>query len=601
VEETKQAIDVIWVDGEGEEKGFFLVCPSPPNGQSSRVKVNGAVCVPPPPAAAAAAAGKESSFSIGPMPAFAVVEVGEEVVVFWFGGREWVEYMPTPQIEVGKEVEGKGNGKGVSDAEILGETGQGIGEGEGEGEKGEAEKTAEERSLDALFEEPEGGEAGAVGKTPSPQPSDSLPPPPTLQQQRQQQQQHQATWAQIFRQRLHHHQHTNPPKPPNYPPKPHQIRRTSMLDDQDVILGIATVWAALLQQDQGSRFAFAASETYQFARNVDVDPHNNGAPLNTQIRAPVCRQHDLLIPLIILPDWISPPNSARPNPANEAIKTPVPPPPPPPPPQKKKKPTKKVTGKEQDDSDQEGNKPKGHIILAIAQRQPTHPPSIHTLILDSCPGYITANRLSRSIRKTVCQIGWEHLDPSTGFALPLADEPVFTATHAPVPTQEGIDTCGISTILNAWVHMLNLPRLGRLQRARYGNNQHQHQHQPPLWPGVADDNLPEAARRIVNLALRGRMDLLTIQAFLNASGYCALQDPKGASVRLPAGQTTAPMTTDTLDDLLQAQRQIENTLVTDREAVMAETGCTADEAEAYLDSAGGNVGVAVESYRAMNG
>ncbi len=388
-----------------------------------------------------------------------------------------------------------------------------------------------------------------------------------------------------------------------------------MLDDQDVILGIGTVWAALLdqepqQQEQpGPRFAFAASESYQFARNVDVD--HGGAPLNAQIMAPVCRQHDLLIPLIIQPDWISPPNSARPNPGNEAIKTPLPPSPPPPPspPQKKKKkkqPTKKAAAKEQDDDDDDDNdeannnkkRPKGHIILAIAQRRPPTN-SIHLLILDSCPGYIARNRLARSIRKTVCQIGWERLDPSTGFALPLASEPLFTSTHPPVPLQEGIDTCGLSTILNAWVHMLDLPPLGRLQRARYGNNDTQPP--PPLWPGVTDSNFPEAARRVVNLALRGRMDVLTIQAFLNAAGYCGLQDPEEAGVKLPAGLRTAPMTTDTLAEVLQAQRAIENSVVTDREAVMAETGCTADEAEAYLDSAGGNVGVAVESYRAMNG
>ncbi|KAI4206170.1 MAG: hypothetical protein LQ346_001231, partial [Caloplaca aetnensis] len=131
--EAKRAIDVLWVDGEG----FFLQCPH----TSGEVKVNGAAVYIPPAAAA------EEGFTIGPMPAFAVVEVeAEDVVVFWFGGREALDWVPRLGIE--------GKGKGVSDEEILGEmVGQGVDKEEGEGQgEAEAEKktTEKEGSPDSL-------------------------------------------------------------------------------------------------------------------------------------------------------------------------------------------------------------------------------------------------------------------------------------------------------------------------------------------------------------------------------------------------------------------------------------------------------------------
>ncbi|KAL8760989.1 MAG: hypothetical protein Q9184_002859, partial [Pyrenodesmia sp. 2 TL-2023] len=515
---------------EGEDVAFELVWRKIGGGM---VKVNGTEL----------GGDEEGVTTVGALPDFAIIEI-EDVVIFWFGKAEALDFVPNAK-------------PGVSDEEISGEI--------EEPAMGEGEKSP---SPNSLFDDDEAGKAALEVVNVLAEEAGTVAEQATMAQTAATKRKHSAAWGQIFHQNMQQHLSTKL-KPGQR--KPHQIKGTAMLDDENVVLGIATVWQAL--RERGRHFAFNESANYQYARKVDLD--TNGEPMNTQIPPPVYRQRDLIIPLIIDRDMISPPNSAKPNPANEPIVTP---PPPPSAPEKKN-----GSGK---DGEKKKEKDKGHTVLAVAKRRGDG--AIDTIIMDSCLGYILPNRIRRSLRKTVCQNGWERMDLETGFALPLDEEPSFTEKWLVVPHQEGIDTCGIYTILNAWVYMLGLTPIGSTARARYG--------EPTLWPGL---DFPEAARRIINLALRGHMDLLTVQAFLNTYGYCELQDPEGQDVRLPAARTIF-MTSNELNEVIEPQRDIELTQEKDRAAVIGETKCTYDVACLYLDIAGGNVGQAVENYRAMN-
>lgn len=338
--------------------------------------------------------------------------------------------------------------------------------------------------------------------------------------------------------------------------KAHEILEASMLEDQDVVMAIASVWQTLRGQQR--YFAFNEAPYYQMARWYSISKFD--------VKPAVYEQHDLLIPVILNDnrDRVSPPNSARPNPANgPAYASEAPP---------------IVEGKLVQE--------KAHILLAIAQNKKDG--TVNTIIMDSCPGYQDPDRIRDSVSKIVCQIGWKGVDDH-GIAHPLAMEPVYTEQIRQVPRQEGIDACGIYTILNAWVYMLGLPRQRKQTRPHYTPRSE-----------LKGQKFPDFARRVMNRAMSGQMDLITIQAFLNFYGCCQLQDPDGDNVRL-RDDTTARMTPDSLTDLLDLQRAVEQTQRVDIRTVVEKTKCSYDVARLFLDNADGNVDNAVASYRGMSG
>ncbi|KAL8645826.1 MAG: hypothetical protein Q9210_006494 [Variospora velana] len=334
----------------------------------------------------------------------------------------------------------------------------------------------------------------------------------------------------------------------------HHIKNSSMIEDIDVVLCIGSVWDPL--RAQGRHFAFNEATNYQNARFQTLDGQRRPT---LEVRAAVHTEYDLIIPMILDDIYQSPLNSAKPNPANgpaqRRVRVPF----------------------------VEGANPNPHTLLAFVESKGDE--KVNIMILDSRPGTKNPSRIMESILKTICQIGWKDRDVQ-GFAIPLDMEPPCTVERPIVPAQEGIDACGMFVILNAWVHMLGLPRVGAWIRPRY-NREYVYD----------EDGFLEIGMEIINLALSGHMDLLTIQAFLNYYGYCELQDPDGANIFGGEIRTTQ-MTPDGLNELLEVQRAIEQMQLADRQAVSKRTGCSLDVARLFLEQLEGDVDGAVALYRA---
>ncbi|KAL8957704.1 MAG: hypothetical protein Q9183_005985, partial [Haloplaca sp. 2 TL-2023] len=174
-------------------------------------------------------------------------------------------------------------------------------------------------------------------------------------------------------------------------------------------------------------------------------------------------------------------------------------------------------------------------------------------LLDSCRdasvNLLTMHRIEASIRRIVRRSGWLSLD-SVGNPAPLVFEPRFEFQIINVPNQESPSSCGVHTILNAWTTMLGLPRHDLEERF----------FQPPFAARRVDSVrrareegvFMELALDMVNLAMAGEMDLRTIEAFLNWTGFCEVGDPIGRQRRL---ERTEMMSAGRLGGILFELRQ----------------------------------------------
>ena len=138
--------------------------------------------------------------------------------------------------------------------------------------------------------------------------------------------------------------------------------------------------------------------------------------------------------------------------------------------------------------------PFGHILLAIAEKDPAKPERVHIEIRDSRPG-TTHSTVIRDRAKEAAAT-WLGMDVDA----------IFTDVNV-VRQPKTIHTCGLFTILNAWAVMLGIPLLKGEQRRKKRQN----------------TVFLDAALEVVNLALAGFMDSKTIQAFLNVYGYSEAQ------------------------------------------------------------------------------
>ena len=102
---------------------------------------------------------------------------------------------------------------------------------------------------------------------------------------------------------------------------------------------------------------------------------------------------------------------------------------------------------------------------------------------------------------------------------------------------EGINECGLYTILNAWAVMLEIPV--RRYPCRRGN--------------VTHDEFVTQGLRIINLVLAGHMDSRTIQAFFNVYGYCKPQNAMDKMDHVRHGIKIDPMYAGRLDLHLRDQ------------------------------------------------
>ncbi|KAL8946922.1 MAG: hypothetical protein Q9222_006747 [Ikaeria aurantiellina] len=349
------------------------------------------------------------------------------------------------------------------------------------------------------------------------------------------------------------------------------IMSTENLLGDETYLGIACVWASLLKQDK--LFAFHDQGHYDFMRTSCEDTRGYREKIEAAVNGP----QDLIIPLVFAKDVVSPPSSATFHP--DSGFRPKTPPPALEPDTSKGKAKGKWVGKD------------GHTLLAVARKEEA---GVVIKVMDSVAGYYPIDRIRGAIEKIINRSGWLGMDRE-GNAMELDNPPKIHWEQMKVPRQVSTDSCGVHAILNAWIHMLGLPTLDALRR------------RAPDEEGLQDQEekaFITHALGTINKALSGHMDLYTIQAFLNAYGYCQLQSPDDATIRLSQDDHTTGVTMDIFMDLLQERREIQQTtapaperrrfVVRNIEEVRVQTKCSHTEALDLMEAAHGDVELAVK-------
>ncbi|KAI4199715.1 MAG: hypothetical protein LQ350_004437 [Teloschistes chrysophthalmus] len=395
------------------------------------------------------------------------------------------------------------------------------------------------------------------------------PPPPPPAPPHQDHRRHRAAWRRLFAHKMNHHRSIRSADPlweyhrfwHNYTwegfqkahdirkPPVHQIRSTENLEGENIILAIASVWAAYNHRGHGKPFAFVDYNQLSLMRFALSDEAAADDNLLPAVDAAGGR-NDLLVPLIFSRDEYDSPSTTPHELQLEHPKSPTPPPrsssssssislsdlpfdesaPPPPPAPPKKAP---ATHEEEQPKTPRWNSPKpGHILLGVASltpstsiRNPIAPGHHITLTTyDSLPGYMPASRIHRAIMRVVRRSHWPpplppHPHPPSNPTNPPTKPTKPPPTHLtliphPVPPQISPDSCGIHTILNAWILLLGLPSLpppfppsvpqARYQRPRSREEGGQGE----------EERFMRTALEVVNLALGGWMDGRTLQAFL---------------------------------------------------------------------------------------
>ncbi|KAL8932044.1 MAG: hypothetical protein Q9216_006987 [Gyalolechia sp. 2 TL-2023] len=431
--------------------------------------------------------GKTTACVAGPLPSFAIIEV-EETVIFWFRDAEAMDYI-TPEIQQEK----------LND-ELLGDALH-----ESEKENGEDEGDEEEEDEDEEDEEEEEEQNKVLN--------------------REWVYSRSSEWGRIWRAGIG--RHLTALRGDTEEAKPYNIPFTSDLSGEDVVVGIAALWRTV-EKDLGQRFAFHESVYFDVVRGPMTDGNGHRLWIPAAVHGP----HDFLIPLTFSIKHLSPPNSAEfpqsPDATNVGAQS----------------------GKGDAQSGKAPSRSLGthdHILFAVAQKRPNHEVDVN--IFDSCPGIIPVERTLGAISKTVRKIGWLGMDKSGG-PIELEYCPTFVVEERQpvVPKQEGIDTCGLYSILNAWMFMLGLPMVDRNKRVHYPGRKARQTDADEFLDGALDT---------INCAIAGHMDLETIQAFFNWYGYCELQDPKDGGARLSSAYLTTRMSPEILTDVLDEERAIE--------------------------------------------
>ncbi|KAL9594289.1 MAG: hypothetical protein Q9219_007116 [cf. Caloplaca sp. 3 TL-2023] len=346
-------------------------------------------------------------------------------------------------------------------------------------------------------------------------------------------------WKRIMEEGMirHHREHERDMNKESF----YRIQAHSNLEGIDVVLAIGSVWDALRKINR--HFAFSDWVGFSMARM---------AP-GTEVPRAVNGPHDFLIPLILHEDLFSP----------EPDGTPA----------KPRRESKAVNERSEAPGNDQFVGEKGHILLVIVQDKQESNGFLNMVIMDSCPEYYSHERIKESIKKQLPNHGWK---------ADLDKEPDLNLDARTVPAQQGLESCGIYTILNAWLYMLGFPGINQAQRLECSEREESPQ---------AKEFLGQALE-LINLALSGHMDFRTIQGFYNYYGYCKLQDPEDAEIQFGHKQTTQ-MTEDILEGILSVGRSgVVNKADFSVDAVvrvMELTGGSLEEARQWLELSGGDV------------
>jgi len=307
-------------------------------------------------------------------------------------------------------------------------------------------------------------------------------------------------WGEILDRCLSHHRKQQDQAPSG---DLHRIKEHSSMTIEDVVLAIATIWAALMNQNAFSEpdvgFAFASTNLFdpgEFAAGV------SGCGV-------VGGQNRFIMPLFFPPsekavfEYYNGLEAEAKSKANKEGKVDT-----------KISGTRKPRTKAKRSGKCQMEEPLGHFVLAVAERNSPGSSVIRIAIRDSVGGSSDDKDMVRRKAQTLATTsGWMSLDEkaSPHTRLPNSQGPTrfsfvdMTVPHQPVKSA----SCGLSAILSAWAVMLGIPIRQNTKR-RHGKSNKDY---------LAD------ALEIVNLALSGFMDTRTIQAWMNVYGYSERQDP----------------------------------------------------------------------------
>ena len=299
------------------------------------------------------------------------------------------------------------------------------------------------------------------------------------------------------------------------------IESEQEIEDGPVCIAIASLWEALRRA--GTIFSFATAITFEVNRSAETSVMFPGETV-------VFGHYPLIIPLYMpAKEHIGPPPKAELQTAwkikEEQYR------------QDRIKKLEKTRGRGKGAKDRSNwANGVGHFVLAIVERHDNE--QIQITISNSGPRYARNEDLANAARTLVTCSGWLGVD-ADGNRLRAA--PDFAPVAFPeVPLQRYGNTCGLYVILNAWAYMLGIPiRQERERKSQYPHTQFQ-----------------KTALRIINLALAGFMDSLTIQAFFNVWGYAIEQDVNDSNARVTVARTVR-MNETILQTLVGDQRVIE--------------------------------------------
>lgn len=234
------------------------------------------------------------------------------------------------------------------------------------------------------------------------------------------------------------------------------------LTDEEVVKGIATLWTAL--QKEGKHFAFGSSNTFLGCRKEGFD-------VDLAVKGP---RYPFIMPLIFPPDSDNTEHGmpkSKFKRAEGVVKRPSP--------------------------------GIGHHLLAVARVSDGG--FIMVTVLNSLPDFVRKETIEEVVRKVIRFSGWLGKDQSGSKPLPVW--PTVKFEYPIVPIQEGLNTCGLYVILNAWATMLELEITPAFTRRRLPRKER------PDTPFI------KALMELINLAISGHLHTETIVAFLVSYGY----------------------------------------------------------------------------------
>lgn len=307
------------------------------------------------------------------------------------------------------------------------------------------------------------------------------------------------------------------------------------LTDEEVVKGIATLWMAL--QNQGKQFAFGSSNTF-------IGCRTEGFNVDLAVKGP---KYLFLMPLIFPPDSDDT-EHGMPKSTFSRKKG-------------MKRPSPGV----------------GHHLLAVARVADGF---INVTVLNSLHTCVKHTKIEEVTTSVITRSGW--LGKHQSGLNPLPVWPQIRFEYPTVPTQEGVNTCGLYVILNAWATMLELKINPSRTRRRLPKKE------------TSETPFITAVMELINLGIAGFLDTETIVAFLVSYGYVLEPQDLNLVPKAKLDQnlnriivTEALFEIGDQDKIALANAPEQNISDEDVQYVMDKTGCTRNCARTAVENSRG--------------